>query len=94
MNIRVHLFISGKVQGVCFRDATRQMAHGMELTGFVRNLTDGRVEIVAEGDKDCVDKLVQWSHAGPPWAVVEHVEREDEPYMGEFNSFEIEGTFR
>ncbi|MBI5193026.1 MAG: acylphosphatase [Nitrospirae bacterium] len=89
MNTRVHLHISGKVQGVFFRDSTAQMATAMELTGFVRNLPDGRVEIVAEGEKECVEKLVQWSHSGPPWAVVEYVERRDEPYKGEFQFFEI-----
>ena len=89
MNTRVHLYISGKVQGVFFRDSASQMATAMDLTGYVKNLPDGRVEIVAEGDKEHIEKLVQWSHSGPPWAVVHHVERRDEVFKGEFNMFEI-----
>ncbi len=89
MKSRVHLFISGMVQGVFFRDSARQIAQSMGITGYVRNLQDGRVELVAEGEMDSVDKLVQWCHKGPPAAIVESVDIESEQYKGEFDLFEV-----
>ncbi len=86
---RVHLYISGRVQGVFFRDSTRQLALGMNLKGFVRNLPDGRVEAVIEGEDKAVDRLVNWCHVGPPGALVTHVDVQEEPYKGEFRTFEI-----
>lgn len=89
MKKRVHLFISGRVQGVFFRDSTRQMALAMGLKGFVRNLPDGRVEAVIEGEEGPVDRLTRWCHAGPPGALVTHVEIGEEPFTDEFKTFEI-----
>ena len=89
MNRRVHLYISGSVQGVFFRDTTRQVAQSVGVTGFVKNLRDGRVEVVAEGENEAVEKLVQWCHAGPPAAVVESVEIHNESYKEEFEIFEV-----
>lgn len=89
MNIRMHLHISGRVQGVFFRDTTSQMAESMGLTGYVKNLIDGRVEIVVEGKKGDVDRLVQWCHTGPRGAIVKSVEIHNEPYHGEFKFFEV-----
>jgi len=86
---RVHLFISGMVQGVFFRDSARQVAQSMGITGYVRNLQDGRVELVAEGEKDSVDTLVQWCHKGPPAAKVVSVDIENEHYIGEFDLFDV-----
>lgn len=77
------------VQGVFFRDSARQAAQSMEITGYVRNLRDGRVEVVAEGEKDSLDKLVQWCHKGPPAAIVESVDIHNEQYIGEFVLFEV-----
>ncbi len=58
MKIRVHIFVSGKVQGVFFRSSTRDKAKHLGLTGWVRNLEDGRVEAVLEGDKEHIEKMV------------------------------------
>lgn len=89
MNKRVHLYISGRVQGVFFRDSTRQMAQAMGLTGYVMNLPDDRVEVVVEGREEQVDRLIQWCHIGPPGAIVTSVDIHDEPHKGEFRIFEV-----
>src|SRR3989337_4379683 len=85
---RVHLYISGRVQGVFFRDSAQQTAQAAGGTGFVKNLRDGRVEVVAEGEDEAIQKLVQWCHSGPPAASVESVEIQHEPYRGAFFIFE------
>ena len=89
MKMRAHIYISGRVQGVFFRDSTRQVAQSMGLAGYVKNLSDGRVEIVVEGEKEGVDKLSQWCHIGPPGAIVKSVEIHNELYNGEFKIFEV-----
>lgn len=94
MKTRVHLFISGMVQGVFFRDSAKQAAQSIGLTGYVRNLRDGRVEVVAEGEKDSLDKMVQWCHKGPPAAIVESVDVQNEQYQGEFDLFEVKRSGR
>jgi acylphosphatase len=68
---RVHLLVSGRVQGVAFRAATAQEAHRFGLRGWVRNLPDGRVEAEAEGERADVEALVAWCRRGPPAARVE-----------------------
>ena len=80
---RVHVFVSGQVQGVFFRAECASRARKAGLGGFVRNLADGRVEAVFEGDRAEVDALVEWCHAGPRWAEVEGVEVLEEPPTGE-----------
>ena len=72
-NKRVHLFVSGKVQRVSFRWHTRQTAQKWELTGWVRNLEDSRVEVMAEGSEDGLRALVEWIHIGSPKAIVDDV---------------------
>ena len=89
MKSRVHLFISGTVQGVFFRDSAKQVAQSIGITGYVRNLQDGRVELVAEGEKDSIDILVQWCRKGPPTAIVVSVDIENEHYKGEFDLFDV-----
>ena len=86
---RVHLYISGRVQGVFFRDSAQQTAQSSGVTGFVKNLRDSRVELIAEGEDEAIKKLVQWCHSGPPAASVESVEMRYEPYSGEFPVFEV-----
>lgn len=77
---RAHVFVSGTVQGVFFRQATSEQARGAGVNGWVRNNADGRVEAVFEGSEDAVDSLVRWCHEGPPWAEVERVDvRREEP---------------
>lgn len=89
MKTRLHLYIIGRVQGVYFRDSTRELAESLGLTGYVKNLPDGRVEAVVEGEKDSVDRLAQWCHSGPPRAIVSSVEIHNESYKGEFEIFGI-----
>jgi acylphosphatase len=86
---RVRVLISGWVQGVFFRAYTRDAALREGLTGWVRNLADGRVEAVFEGDADRVDRMIAWCHQGSPGSRVDHVEVLPQPYQGEFRSFEI-----
>lgn len=88
-NIRVRLFIEGRVQGVWFRDSTRQEAKRSGVTGWVRNVPDGRVEVLAEGPEEKVMNFIEWCRHGPPHARVVHVERSIEEWKGEFESFDI-----
>ena len=69
--------VSGKVQGVFFRASTREQALKLGLRGHAKNLADGRVEVLAEGDAAALDALERWLHVGPPMARVESVERSD-----------------
>ena len=71
--ICVHAFVSGKVQGVFFRDHTRQCAQALQLTGWVRNLPDGRVETLACGPRTAVMKFIEELRQGPPRAKVKDV---------------------
>ncbi|MFZ3058454.1 MAG: acylphosphatase [Candidatus Methanoperedens sp.] len=87
MNARVHVFVSGKVQGVFFRSGTRDKADELGLSGWVRNLQDGRVEAVFEGEEGMVEKMVEWCRKGPEYARVTGVKVIPEPYMGEFSGF-------
>ncbi len=75
---RVHVYISGRVQGVLLRDATREKAGELGLTGWVKNLPDGRVEAVFEGPAREVEEMTGWCEDGPPHAAVENVETEFE----------------
>lgn len=86
---RAHVFISGKVQGVFFRAYTKQKADELGIKGWVRNLPDGRVEAVFEGEDDKVDKMIKWCWKGSPHARVESVKVIEEDYKGEFDIFEI-----
>ena len=89
MKNRVHVFISGRVQGVFFRASTRNRALELGLKGWVRNLPDGRVEAVFEGEEEKVKEMLKWCHKGPAFASVSDVEYRTEKPTGEFNSFEI-----
>jgi acylphosphatase len=89
MDIRVHVFVSGRVQGVFFRSNTKSKAEELCLTGWVRNLADSRVEAVFEGEEGNVEKMLQWCRKGPEYARVEDVEVIPEQYKGEFNSFAL-----
>ena len=72
--VRAHLWISGLVQGVFYRSYTRRQAEMLGLKGWVRNLPDGRVETVFEGDSASVEKMINWCQQGPPAARVSNVE--------------------
>jgi acylphosphatase len=81
--IRRHVFVSGRVQGVWFRDSCRHEARARHLAGWVRNTEDGRVEAVFEGPADDVLTLVNWCMTGPPRAEVTDIEILEEPPAGE-----------
>lgn len=83
------LIISGRVQGVSYRAWTAQQARVAKLRGYVRNLDDGRVEAVIEGDPDMLRALVDACYDGPPAACVEHIEVDENSREGPFNRFEI-----
>jgi len=89
MTRRVHITVAGRVQGVFFRANTQEVAQRLGLSGYVRNLPDGRVEVVAEGEEEALRKLVDWCHEGPPLARVERVEVRWENPTGEFSGFHI-----
>ncbi len=89
MKTQIHLLVTGRVQGVCFRYCCRDEAVRLDVTGWVKNLPDGRVEITAEGDRKTIRDFVAWCRHGPPHA---HVTDFNETYTavtGTFDSFEI-----
>ncbi len=88
--VRAHLYISGLVQGVFFRATTVETAHRIGgLTGYAKNLADGRVEVVAEGRPEKIDKLVEWLHHGPPSARVTAIEISRSDATGAYADFSI-----
>lgn len=89
MKIRVHVLVTGRVQGVFFRSETSRRASLLEVTGWVRNLQDGRVEVVFEGERENVRELVEFCKRGPSGAKVERVEVTHEDYSGNFKDFKI-----
>lgn len=84
---RAHVFVRGMVQGVLFRQKTLEVARSTNVDGWVRNLPDGRVEAVFEGEEEAVADLVEFCRHGPPRAVVTGVDVSWEPYSGEFRNF-------
>ena len=86
---RAHVYVSGQVQGVFFRDSTREQAEQLGLTGWVKNLPDGRVEALFEGPSEKVREMVRWCKEGPSHAEVEDVDAEFEASEGGLNSFEV-----
>ncbi|MDY7014107.1 MAG: acylphosphatase [Cyanobacteriota bacterium] len=85
--VRAHVFISGKVQGVGYRYSTVRQAQRFGLNGWVRNLPDGRVEAVFEGDRARVEQMVNWCYDGPPAARVDDLQTTYERATG-FDGFE------
>ena len=88
-NQRIRVFVKGKVQGVFFRQALKVKAIQNGVFGWVRNLDDGRVEAVLEGNEENVNTLVEWCHGGPANARVEDVDIRYENYTKEFSKFEV-----
>jgi len=89
LKVSAHIYVSGRVQGVFFRSETQDEALRQGLTGWVRNTPDGRVEAVFEGEKDRVDRLIEFCRRGPQGAKVTNVEVAWENYTGEFKGFRI-----
>ncbi len=71
MIVRAQVRVTGRVQGVFFRQSTLEMAQGLDLSGWVRNLPDGSVEALFEGEKNLIEQAVAWCRQGPPRAVVD-----------------------
>jgi len=88
-NVRAHIFVSGRVHGVFFRTETQEKARELGLTGWVKNLPDGRVEAVFEGERAKVEEMVKWARKGPPGAIVNDLNVVWEEYRDEFTNFEI-----
>jgi len=86
---RVHLIIKGKVQGVFFRQALKVIAKKKNIFGWVKNLKDGSVETILEGEDIDVSALVEWAHGGSANARVEDVSIKHEKYTGEFSKFDV-----
>jgi len=86
---RFHVFISGRVQGVFFRIFTQKKAESLGLCGWVRNLPDGRVEAVFEGEPEKIKQMLSWCDQGSPASQVDKVERQEEEPEG-LKRFEIE----
>jgi len=87
--VRAHLIISGRVQGVCFRMETRDAAQRHNVSGWVRNLPNGSVEAVLEGPGEAVNQTIEWCRQGPPLSRVYDVKVDWEDYQGEFDRFSI-----
>lgn len=88
-NLRAHVIIHGLVQGVYFRASTRDEAVRLGVGGWVRNLPEGSVEAVFEGEKIKVEEIVGWCYKGPPGAEVTKVDLKWESYKGEFKHFDV-----
>ena len=86
---RVHIFISGKVQGVYFRQSMKETAEKNNVKGWVKNLPDKRVEAVLEGEDSNIDAVIDWSRFGPPGAMVEDLKILNENSSKELLDFEI-----
>ncbi|MFZ0942754.1 MAG: acylphosphatase [Syntrophobacteraceae bacterium] len=86
---RVHVWITGRVQGVFFRAYTRDAAQLIGVTGWVRNLPDGRVEAVFEGVSDKVERMIEWCREGSPMSRIERVDLLEEVYIGDFDGLAI-----
>ena len=86
---RIRIFVTGKVQGVFFRQALKVTAKKNNVFGWVKNLNDGRVEAVLEGNVENVSRLIEWAHRGPANARVEDVEIINEKFLGEFSKFDV-----
>ena len=86
---QLHVLISGRVQVVFFRAATRDEARARGLKGWVRNLPDGRVEALFQGDKRALEAMLAWCHLGPPHAYVDRVEEDWQAYQGDLGEFRV-----
>ena len=86
---KVHLLISGNVQGVFYRVNARKKAEEFSLTGWVKNMPDNKVEILAEGKEENLKRLIKWCHNGSENAIVKEVKVEWGDYENKFDQFEI-----
>ena len=88
------MFISGRVQGVFYRACAYDEARRLGLRGWVMNLPDGRVEVLAEGDPEKLRAMEEWCRQGPPYARVKNIEvREEAVKTGEFTAFDVKYSY-
>ena len=86
---RVRLLVSGNVQGVFFRQALKVVAKKNNVSGWVRNLKDGRVEAILEGDNKSVNSVIEWTSIGPANSHIDDIEVINEEFKNEFSMFEV-----
>jgi len=86
---QIHLFITGQVQGVFFRSQAKQKARSLGITGWIKNLPNGQIEAVAQGDQNKIKQFIDWCEQGPQLAQVEKVEIKTEQYQSEYQDFEV-----
>ena len=86
---RIRVLVSGKVQGVFFRQALKVLAIKNNVYGWVRNLKDNRVEALLQGDSNAVNLIVEWAHHGPANARVDEIKFNNEEFKNEFTTFEV-----
>ena len=86
---RVRLFVTGRVQGVFFRQSLKAKSIQNNIFGWVKNLEDGRVECILEGTEENISVLVKWAQTGPANAIVENVEVHNEKFNNEFTKFDV-----
>ncbi|MEO9307662.1 Acylphosphatase [Nitrosotalea sinensis] len=86
---RVRILVSGKVQGVYFRQGTMETAEKNNVFGWVKNLPDNRVEAILEGEDSNVNAVIDWAQFGPAGAIVTELQVSEEKYLGEFSDFQI-----
>lgn len=89
--IAIHAYISGRVQGVGYRYSTVQQAKRLGLNGWVRNMLDGRVEALFEGEEGLVNQMLSWCQEGPSMAYVTNIETYKKTYSGQFYDFSVTG---
>ncbi len=87
---RLTAMVQGRVQGVAFRDYTQQQATRLKVTGWVANLPDGAVKVVAEGEEAALQQFERWLQRGSPAARVEHVNVQWAEATGEFARFQVQ----
>ena len=92
MNVRAHVFVSGRVQGVFFRMETRHEAMKRNIEGWIRNTSNGRVEATFEGEREDVELLINFCKIGSPNARVTKIDLQWKEYTGEFKAFKIRRT--
>jgi acylphosphatase len=86
---KVHLIVTGRVQGVWYRGSARDRARTLGVNGFARNLRDGTVELVVEGEDVLVDQMIAWAWEGPKLAIVSDIKVEELPYEPEYHDFGV-----
>ena len=86
---RIRVLVSGKVQGVFFRQALKVVAKKNNVSGWVRNLKDRRVEAIFEGDSKSISSVIEWARVGPANSRIDDIEVINEEFKNEFSTFEV-----